>query len=258
MGDLRELRNDAAAERAVRVDLAAAFRLAVRLDLHEGVCNHFSAMIPGKTSGQLFLLNRYGLHWSEVTASNLLSLDAQGRLLEGEGEYEKTAFYIHSRIHLAHPRAACVLHTHMPYATSLTLLENGRLEMVEQNALRFHDDIAYDDVYNGLVVDEAEGDRLARALGPKRVLFLANHGVIVVGATVAEAFDALYYLERACRLQVLARSMMANSGGKFRAVRPEAVRTAYAMMRDDASKYAGAHFDALKRILEREEPGYSR
>jgi len=250
MGDLRELRRDAAAERAVRVDLAAAFRLAVRLEMHEGVCNHFSAML----GGQRFLLNRYGLHWSEVTASNLLALDAGGRLLEGEGEYEKTAFYIHSRIHLAHPRAACVLHTHMPYATSLTLLENGRLEMVEQNALRFHDDIAYDDIYNGLVVDEAEGDRLARALGTKRVLFLANHGVIVVGPTVAEAFDALYYLERACRLQVLARS----TGGKFRAVRPEVVRAACAMMREDAPKYAGAHFDALKRILEREEPGYSR
>ena len=133
MGDLRELHRDAAAERAVRVDLAAAFRLAVRLEMHEGVCNHFSAML----GGQRFLLNRYGLHWIEVTASNLLALDAGGRLLKGEGEYEKTAFYIHSRIHLAHPRAACVLHTHMPYATSLTLLENGRLEMVEQNALRF-------------------------------------------------------------------------------------------------------------------------
>ncbi|HEX9395777.1 MAG TPA: aldolase [Burkholderiales bacterium] len=253
MGDLRELRTNAAADRAMRVDLAAAFRLAVRLDLHEGVCNHFSAMLDGRR----FLLNRYGLHWSEVTALNLLALDAGGRVLEGEGEYEKTAFYIHSRIHLAHPRAACVLHTHMPYATSLTLLENGRLEMVEQNALRFDDDIAYDDTYNGLVVDEAEGDRLARALGAKRVLFLANHGVIVVGASVAEAFDALYYLERACRLQVLARSMLANTGGRLRPVRPEVVRAACEQMRTDAPKYAGAHFDALKRILEREEPGYS-
>ena len=133
---------------------------------------------------------------------------------------EKTAFYIHGRIHVANPRATCVLHTHMPYATALTLLEGGRLEMVEQNALRFHDDIAYDDIYNGLVVDNAEGDRLARALGSKRVMFLANHGVIVVGPTVAEAFDAMYYLERACRLQVLARSM----GGKFRPVRPEVVQ----------------------------------
>jgi len=250
----------------MRIDLAAAFRLAVRLDLHEGVCNHFSVMLPGndgKSSGEAphkagFLLNRYGLHWSEVTASNLLALDADGNVLEGEGEFEKPAFYIHSRIHLAHPRATCVLHTHMPYATSLTLLEGGRLEMVEQNALRFHDDIAYDDVYNGLVVDNAEGDRLARALGGKRVMFLANHGVIVVGPSVAEAFDAMYYLERACRLQVLARSVVANSGGKLRRVRPDVVQQTYKLILADTPKYAGAHFEALKRILDREEPGYSR
>ncbi len=259
MGQMRE----AGIEAAVRVDLAAAFRLAVRLDLHEGVCNHFSAMLPGEARGvPTFLLNRYGLHWSEVSASNLLALDAGGRILDGEGEFEKTALHIHSRIHLAHPRAQCVLHTHMPYATALTLIEGARLEMVEQNALRFHDDVAYDETYNGLVVDDAEGDRLARALGSKRVLFLANHGVIVVGPSVAEAFDALYYLERACRLQVLARSMVANAGGThltgLRAVRPEVVRETYRLIANDAPKYAGAHFAALKRILDREEPGYSR
>jgi ribulose-5-phosphate 4-epimerase/fuculose-1-phosphate aldolase len=251
MGNLRELGNLQAAERAMRVDLAAAFRLAVRMDLHEGVCNHFSVMLP---DGKTFLLNRYGLHWSEVTASNLLALDGDGRILAGEGEFEKTAFYIHSRIHLANSHATCVLHTHMPYATALTLLEGGRLEMVEQNALRFHDDIAYDDTYNGLVVDNAEGDRLARVLGSKRVMFLANHGVIAVGPTMAEAYDTLYYLERACRLQVLAKSM----GGKFRPVRPEVVRETYRLIAADAPKYAGAHFEALKRILDREEPDYSR
>jgi len=250
MGSVGEL-TASALERAVRVDLAAAFRLAVHLDLHEGVCNHFSVMLA---DGRTFLLNRYGLHWSEVTASNLLALDAAGRVLADEGEYEKTAFWIHSRIHLAHPQAACVLHTHMLHATALTLLEDGRLEMVEQNALRFYDDIAYDDTYNGLVVEEAEGDRLARVLGPKRVLFLANHGVIVVGPTVAEAFDLLYYLERACRLQVLARMM----GGKRRPVRPEVVERTYRLMRADAPQYASAHFSALKRILDREEPAYSR
>src|SRR6185436_9526533 len=242
--------HDVAGELAVRVDLAAAFRLAVRLDLHEGVCNHFSAMLDGKR----FLLNSYGLHWSEVTASNLLSLDAQGNVLGGKGEIEKTAFYIHSRIHLANPRAKCVLHTHMPYATALTLLEGARLEMVEQNALRFHDDIAYDDTYNGLVVDPSEGDRLARVLGTRRVMFLANHGVIVVGPSIAEAFDRMYYLERACRLQVLAKSV----GGKLRAVRPEVVRETCRLLLADAPKYAGAHFSALKRILDREEPDYSR
>jgi ribulose-5-phosphate 4-epimerase/fuculose-1-phosphate aldolase len=243
------------AEQAARIDLAAAFRLAVRLDLHEGVCNHLSFMLPDRENeGSRFLLNRYGLHWSEVSAGNLLALDPEGRVLAGEGEYEKTAFYIHSRIHIANPNAACVLHTHMPYATALTLLEGGRLEMVEQNALRFHDDIAYDDTYNGLVVDNAEGDRLARVLGSRRVMFLANHGVIVVGRSIAEAFDALYYLERACRLQVLARSM----GGKLRAVRPEVVTNTYRLLCADAPKYAGAHFAALKRILDREEPEYSR
>ena len=248
MGSPSEL--SASLERTLRADLAAAFRLAVRLDLHEGVCNHFSVMMP---EGRRFLLNRYGLHWSEVSASNLLALDEEGRVLEGEGEFEKTAFWIHSRIHRANRHAACVLHTHMPYATALTLLEGARLEMVEQNALRFHDDIVYDDTYNGLVVEAAEGDRLARVLGDKRVLFLANHGVIVVGPSVAEAFDSLYYLERACRLQVMARMM----GGRLRAVRPEVVRAAFAMMREDAPKYAGAHFGALKRILDREEPDYS-
>jgi ribulose-5-phosphate 4-epimerase/fuculose-1-phosphate aldolase len=250
MGSVGEL-TASALERAARVDLAAAFRLAVRLDLHEGVCNHFSVMLA---DGRTLLLNRYGLHWSEVSASNLLALDAAGRVLGGEGDYEKTAFWIHSRIHLASPHAACVLHTHMPYASALTLLEAGRLEMIEQNALRFHDDIAYDDTYNGLVIDQAEGDRLARVLGTKRALFLANHGVIVVGPSVAEAFDTLYYLERACRLQVLARMM----GGKRRPVRPEVVERTYRLMRADAPQYAGAHFSALKRILDREEPAYSR
>ena len=251
MGKIETPGASVATDRVARLDLAAAFRLAVRMDLHEGVCNHFTLMLA---DGQRFLLNAYGLHWSEVTASNLLALDTRGNVLEGEGEAEKTAFYIHSRIHLAHPRAACVLHTHMPYATALTLTVPGRLEMVEQNALRFADDIAYDDRYNGLVVDDAEGDRLARLLGDKRVLFLANHGVIVVGATVAEAFDSLYYLERACRVQVLARA----TGLPLRPVRAEVVRDTYRMILADTPKYAGAHFSALKRILEREEPDYAR
>ena len=251
MGKLESLGLLSDADRRARVDLAAAFRLAVRMELHEGVCNHFTLMLE---DGRRFLLNAYGLHWSEVSATNLLALDARGNVLEGEGEAEKTAFHIHSRIHLAHPRAACVLHTHMPYATALALTVPGRLEMVEQNALRFADDVAYDEQYNGLVVDDAEGDRLARVLGDKRVLFLANHGVIVVGATVAEAFDALYYLERACRVQVLARA----TGLPLRAVRAEVVRETHRMILADTPRYAGAHFAALKRILDREEPDYSR
>ena len=252
MGKVENIASKAGVERAARIDLAAAFRLAVRLDMHEGVCNHLSLMLPG--SRDRFLLNRFGLHWAEVTASNLLILDAQGKILKGEGEIEKTAFHIHSRIHLANPNATCVLHTHMPYATALTLTEPGRLEMVEQNALRFVDDIAYDDEYNGLVVDNAEGDRLARVLGTKRVMFLANHGVIVVGQSVAEAFDLMYYLERACRLQVLALS----TGRTLRPVTDKVARETYAMLLEQNTIYAEAHFGALKRILDREEPDYAR
>jgi len=251
MGRIEDIAPNTGLERAARVDLAAAFRLAVRLDMHEGVCNHLSLMLPG--SRDRFLLNRFGLHWGEVTASNLLTLDAGGRILEGEGTFEKTAFYIHSRIHLANPNATCVLHTHMPYATALTLTIPGRLEMVEQNALRFVDDIAYDDEYNGLVVDNAEGDRLARALGKKRVMFLANHGVIVAGRSVAEAFDLMYYLERACRLQVLALS----TGRKLRPVAEKVARDTYAMLLEQNAVYADAHFGALKRLLDREEPDYA-
>ena len=251
MGSIESPDVAASAERIARVDLAAAFRLAVRMDLHEGVCNHFTLMLP---DGERFLLNAYGLHWSEVTASNLLVLDAKGRVLEGRGEAEKTAFHIHSRIHRANPNAACVLHTHMPYATALALTVPGRLEMVEQNALRFAGDIAYDEDYHGLVVDDAEGDRLAALLGAKRVLFLANHGVIVVGPSVAQAFDSLYYLERACRLQVLARA----TGLPLRPVRPEVVRETHRMILEDTPQYAGAHFAALKRILDREQPDYAR
>jgi ribulose-5-phosphate 4-epimerase/fuculose-1-phosphate aldolase len=251
MGRIENVAANAGLERAARVDLAAAFRLAVRMDMHEGVCNHLSLMLPG--SRDRFLLNRFGLHWGEVTASNLLTLDAGGKIVEGEGDFEKTAFYIHSRIHLANPNATCVLHTHMPYATALTLTVPGRVEMVEQNALRFVDDIAYDDEYNGLVVDNAEGDRLAEALGSKRVMFLANHGVIVVGRSVAEAFDLMYYLERACRLQVLALS----TGRKLRPVGDKVARDTYAMLLEQNAVYAEAHFGALKRILDREEPDYA-
>jgi ribulose-5-phosphate 4-epimerase/fuculose-1-phosphate aldolase len=252
MGKVEDIGPNVAVERAARIDLAAAFRLAVRLDMHEGVCNHLTLMLPG--SKDRFLLNRFGLHWAEVTASNLLTLDASGKIIQGEGDFEKTAFYIHSRIHLANPNAACVLHTHMPYATALTLTDPGRLEMVEQNALRFVDDIAYDDEYNGLVVDNAEGDRLARVLGAKRVMFLANHGVIVVGKTVPEAFDLMYYLERACRLQVLALS----TNRPLRPVKDEVARKTYALLLEQNALYAGAHFGALKRILDREEPDYAR
>ena len=165
--------------------------------------------MPWTKPGRTFpVATPYGLHWSEVKASDILTVDGDGqRALEGDGEVE--------RLRLRHPLAGppgvptgalpC-MHTHMPYTTSLTSLEDGRLEPVTQNALRFHGDVAYDDDYNGIAEDIAEGARMAEVLGDNRVLFLAHHGVVVVGETIAQAFDDLYYLERACEVQVIAMS----------------------------------------------------
>jgi ribulose-5-phosphate 4-epimerase/fuculose-1-phosphate aldolase len=235
-----------------RVDLAAALRLAVRYGFHEGICNHFSYAVPGQDDR--FLLNPYGIHWSQLSASDLLLVDGEGRVLEGDGVAEVSAFCIHAPIHQRHPRARAVLHTHMPYATALTSIEDGRLEPVTQNALRFHGDVAYDDDYNGVAEDPAEGARMAAVLGDKRVLFLAHHGVIVVGETMAQAFDDLYYLERACEVQVLAMS----TGRPLKHIGDNLAGSVFSSSSGKHGSFAKAHFAALKKVLDAEEPGYAR
>ncbi len=238
--------------RQARIDLAAALRLAERFGLHEGICNHFSYAVPGRDDR--FLFNPYGTHWSQVTASGLLLVDKDGTVLEGDGQAETSAFCIHAPIHLRHGRANAVLHTHMPYATTLTSLEDGRLEPVTQNALRFHGDVAYDDDYNGVAEDPAEGERMAGVLGDKRVLFLAHHGVVVVGETMAQAFDDLYYLERACEVQVLAMS----TGRPVKRIGENMAGSAFEAWCGKDGSYAKAHFEALKAVLDAEAPGYAQ
>jgi ribulose-5-phosphate 4-epimerase/fuculose-1-phosphate aldolase len=238
-------------ERHGRVDLAAALRWAARLGLHEGVCNHFSLAVSD--DNRRFLVNPRGLHFREVRASDMLLVDVDGALLAGDAPPEPTAFFIHGRLHAANPLARCVLHTHMTYATALTSIEGGRLEPVSQNALRFYGRVAYDDAYNGLALDESEGDRIAEALGDASILFLANHGVIVTGETVAEAFDGLYYLERACETQVLAMA----TGRPLKRV-PEAVAARTFTQLESDREQALLHFESLKRMLEREEADYAR
>jgi len=231
----------------LRIDLAAAYRWAVRFGLHEGISNHFSVALDDDT----FLINPHGLHWSEITASSILICDADGKVLEGNHPVEPTALFIHGQTHRAAPHAKVVLHTHMPYATAITMLEGGRIEPVEQNAIRFHNKIAYDDEYNGLALDEEEGLRIASKLGNKKAMFLANHGVVVVGPNVAEAFDDLYYLERAAMFQVLAQS----TGKPFRRIPEKIVETTIEQMSGERET-ALLHFEALKRILDKEEPDY--
>lgn len=240
---------------ALRVDLACALRWAARMGFNEGVDNHFSVAVPdddGHVKGDKFLINPYGWHWSEITASSLVLCNEQGDVLEGDNEVEPTAFYIHSRIHVNVPQANVLMHTHMPNTTALTLLEDGELQMCEQNALMFDGRIAYDDDYQGLALDAEEGDRLAAKMGNRSILMMANHGVTVAGPTVAQCFNDLYYLERAAQFQVLARS----TGGKLRQVKPEVRERAQQQFADEAPLVADRHFTALRRMLDKQEPDY--
>src|SRR2546426_4782350 len=235
-----------------RVDLAAAFRWAERLGLNEGIDNHFSYAVSD--DGRCFLVNPLGFHWRELRASDLVLADADRKILEGKNAVEDTAFFIHSRIHVKHPTARAVLHTHMPYATALCIVEQGRLEMVSQNALQFYDRVAYLDDYAGLALDDCEGDRMAAAMGEKTVLFLGGHGVIVTGSTIAQAFNDLYFLERACMVQVLAQA----TGRRLRPISTGVILEMVAAMQSnpDALDQPRKHLEAIKRILDREAPDY--
>src|SRR5580698_2008811 len=252
---LKPVQTSADAEQRARVELAACYRLAERFGLNEGIDNHMTLLVPGHTDR--FLLAPFGMHWSEVKASDFLVVDFSGRVLSGQGAVEDTALYIHQPVHRLSPQGRCVLHTHMPYATALCMLQNPRLEMAVQSALGFYNDVAYDPVYNGLAFDASEGERMARVLGDKSVLMLANHGVLVVGKTVPQAFERLYFLERAAQAQVLALS----TGRPLRLI-PEAIIKRTVEQFGSGGLVGGRdradlHFDALKRVLDRSHSDYA-
>jgi len=188
----------------LRADLALALRAAAHHGLAEGVCNHFSVELPDGSNR--FLLNPRGLLWREVQADDIVLIDVEGHKLAGRHAVEPTAMFIHAAIHRIVGKA-CVMHTHMPYATALTLTADRALDTtLSQNAMRFHGRTEVDANYNGLALGPAEGERIARAMGGAEVVFLGNHGVVVCGDRIDYAYDDLYYLERACTLQVLAQS----------------------------------------------------
>lgn len=188
----------------LREQLALALRAAAHHGLAEGVCNHFSVTLPGRPD--LFLLNPRGLMWEEVQADDIVMVDDFGKRLAGRHEIEPTAMFIHAAIHRV-ARKTCVLHTHMPHATALSLTEARALDTtLSQNAMRFHDRLVIDDQYNGFALDHREGERIAQAMNGADIVFLGNHGVVVCAERIDHAYDDLYYLERACEAEVLARS----------------------------------------------------
>ncbi len=244
-------RSVAEVEADTRSDLAAAFRWAARLNFHEATANHFSAAVS--EDGAKFLLNPRGRHFSQMRASELLLLHADGAGGEANPAADPTAWYLHAHLHRFLPQARCVLHTHMPYTTALTCLADFEFLMLDQNACRFHNRIAYDRHYAGMALDDTEGERVARLLGPdKSVLFLGNHGVIVVGRSIAEAFDELYYLEKAAHLQVLALST-----GRPLALVDDKTAALACQQWLNYPDVAKLHFDELRRILDAETPDYA-
>lgn len=223
-----------AAHMQARVDLAACHRLAVHFGYNEGIDNHITLMMPGHDDR--FLLAPFGLHWSEIKASDFLVVGLDGSVISGSGPVEDTAFYIHAPLHAARPDLRCVMHSHTPYATALSMLEEPTLVIASQNAIGFHDCVAWDCAYNGFALDRAEGERMAEVLGDKAVLLLRNHGLVTTGPSVAEAFNAHYFFERAAMTQLIAQA----SGQPLRPVDPAVVADTLAQYRaseevDDAN-----------------------
>jgi ribulose-5-phosphate 4-epimerase/fuculose-1-phosphate aldolase len=226
----------------LRSDLALALRAAAHHGLGEGVCNHFSIVLPEYED--YFLLNPRGLLWSEVQADDIVLIDRNGRKLAGRHEVESTAMFIHAAVHRI-ARKNCVLHTHMPYATALTLTEDLGLDTkLSQNAMRYHGRVAIDERYNGLALDSSEGERIAVAMNGADIVFLGNHGVVVCGDRIDYAYDDLYYLERACATQVIALS----TGRKLCPV-DEALAKRVSKQMQEERLQSELFFAALRRTL---------
>ena len=249
---LEQARNSDAVRQA-RIFLAAAHRLAVFHDLDEGIDNHFTVTLPG--SDDRYLILPFGLHWSEARASDMIVFDESGATLEGKGDVERSAQCIHAPIHRI-TGAKVVLHTHQTWAVALNMLKDNRLLPASQTAAYYHGQVAYDDHYAGTADVLDEGERLAALLEGKQVIFMKNHGVLVTGDTVAQAYRRLYKLERVCRAQVLAMS----TGQPLQLLSEDVIRLVQVTHPEDRHSRAERErlfFEAMMRVLDREMPGYA-
>lgn len=237
-----------AAYQQEREDLAAAFRWTARHGMHEGIANHFSLAVSD--DGSKFLLNPYGVHFSRMKASDLMLMDAHAPPDPSDDRVDPTAFAIHGALHRNVPQARCILHLHPKYGTVLASLADSTIPPIDQNSMRFYERVAVDDGYDGMGLGE-EAERLSRTLGNKSVLMMGNHGVMTVADTVARAFDEMVYLERACETVVTAYMT-----GKELRIAPHAVAAKTAQQWADYPGFSDKHFQALKGILDAEEPEY--
>jgi ribulose-5-phosphate 4-epimerase/fuculose-1-phosphate aldolase len=248
---LKPANTTSAEEQQLRIDLAAVFRLAVHYDWHEAVANHFSLAVS--PDGKKFLMNPRWRHFDRIKASDLMLLDTDDRsTMDRPDAPDETAWCLHGRIHALLPHARCVLHVHPPYATALASLADPEIKPIDQNTGRFYKRVAYDLGYEGMANSDEEGNRLASLLGNHKTMMLGNHGVLIAAATVAEAFDELYYLERACQTLMLAYA----SGQKLN-IMSDKVADQTAHDWDLYTDSAFAHFDEMKKVLDRKDPSYA-
>jgi ribulose-5-phosphate 4-epimerase/fuculose-1-phosphate aldolase len=239
------------AEWQMRVDLAAAFRLAAHFDWHEAVANHFSLAVS--PDGKQFLMNPRWRHFSTIRASELMLLDSNDKsTMNRANAPDLTAWSLHGRLHAALPQARCIIHLHPPYATAIASLADPEIKPIDQNTARFFNRVVFDMGYGGMANTDAEGDRIAGLFGNKSIMMMGNHGVLVCAATVAEAFDLTYYLERSCRTLVLAY----QTGQKLHVMSdPVAEKTAQEWEADRDQFHA--HFAAMKAKLDDSDAGYA-
>jgi ribulose-5-phosphate 4-epimerase/fuculose-1-phosphate aldolase len=249
--NLKTTRKADSEEWQLRVDLAAAFRLAADLGWHEAVANHFSLAVS--PDGKKFLMNPRWMHFSRIRASDLQLLDADDpQTMNRPDAPDPSAWCIHGSMHAKLAQARCLLHVHSPYATAVACLADPEIKPIEQNTARYYDRVAIDLGFGGIADDQAEGERLVRAFGNKSRMMMGNHGVLIAAETVAQAFDDLYYLERACQTLVLAYS----TGQKLNVMPPElAEKTARGW--DNYKDSAFAHFAEMKKILDAKDPSYA-
>ena len=232
-------------------DLAAAFRWTAKLNMHEAIANHFSVCAPN--SNEDFYVNGTGMHFSSIKASDL-SLVEQSKINELKNKPElvdPTALHIHGSIHKKVPHAKCILHVHSKYATALAALEDPTLPPIDQNTMRFFNRVGVYSDFGGMGFEE-ESEKMASKIGNKKVLLMANHGVLTTGQTVAEAFDELYYFERACETYITALSTQK----KLKIVSDEVAEKTAQEWENFSTDAKDLHLKAIRSILDKEDPSY--
>jgi len=235
-----------------RVDLAAAFRWSARLDLHEGVANHFSLAV--NEDATQFLMNPNQMHFSRIRASDLLLLDANDpAAMERPDAPDPTAWGLHGALHRLCPHARCAMHVHPIYATVLASLADSTLPPIDQNTAVFFNRVAIDNDYGGLAF-EAEAERCCATLSDptKKVLVMANHGIMVIGQDVAETFNRLYYFERACETYI--KALWTNRPLRVLA---DDIAEKTAREIENYPGQSGRHLSELKTILDGEGSDYA-